>query len=237
MSIIDVSVLDRCLATSEDELRKAGVYLTTGYNFREFKEISKVARPSHKIGAAFDPDQGFGDGDCALWIAGRDKAGKVMHLQALRSMSIGEVTLAEYFRHNYRDYMPANLDIDFDRSRYRPGPGAKRISGNVVYAGEMWIDDSGRFRGTTMSNLLVRTTFLTALREFVADYIAVFMAQPLAHKGASVRMGFIHIEPNAVSLKVKGEKTPMQGYMAYMSAEDIKFVLDLPAPETDALAA
>lgn len=238
MALIDVSGVDRFEATSNSDLERMGLHLTMGHDFEEFKELSSLARPDHTIGEPFCPSkQDLGKGN-ALWLAGHDASGTLVHLQALRLVQMGDASLAEHLRRNFSLYMPTDMDIDFKRSRYRPGPGAKRMAGNIVYSGEMWIGgEKGQFRGTSLSSLLGRKMFLTALREFGADYVFGFMAQQVAHKGFSVRMGYIHIEPHAVRLKFREKDDIFEGLMAYMSADDIEFVLGMPSAEIEALAA
>lgn len=238
LALIDVKSVDRFGATSSIALEQVGLCLTVGYDFEEFRAISAQARPDHEIGAPFCADtQNLGKGN-AIWIVGRDETGETVHLQALRVLPTNATSLAEYFRHNFKLYAPGDVDIDFERSRYRPGPGAKRIFGTVVYSGEMWIGgEKGRFRGTHVSSLLARIMFMTALREFGADYVVGFMARPVAHKGFPMRMGYMHAEPQAVRLQVRGELNPMEGLMVYMSSEDIEFLLGLPGAEAEALVA
>ena len=78
---------------------------------------------------------------------------------------------------------------------------------------------------------------LTALKEFSADYVVGFMTRPVAYKGFCLRMGFMHAEPMALRWYVKGKPDAMEGVMVYMSDEDIRFILDLPTSEIEAMAA
>lgn len=225
-------------AASMNHLRELGVRLEMGHDFEEYRELVAEARPDHPIGDPFNPDkEPVGKGN-ALWIAGRDSAGDLMHLQALRTLPVQQGPVAEYFRRNFRRFSPSELDIDFERSRYRAGPGAKRMTGTVVYSGETWIGGKpGTYRGTGLSTTLGKYAMLTAQREFGADYVVGFMARPVAYKGFCLRMGFMHAEPLALRWYVKGNDTPLEGVMVYMSADDIDFVLDLPNDEIEAQAA
>jgi hypothetical protein len=88
-----------------------------------------------------------------------------------------------------------------------------------------------------MSGLLGRYTLLTALKEFDADYLIGFAIRPVAYKGFCLRMGFMHTEPMALRWYIRNQPEPIEAAMAYASSEDIRFILDLPASELEALAA
>lgn len=238
MAIIGLSAEDRFKAASADVLDKFGITLTVGQDFDEYKTYLEVARPDHRLGDPFNPrvhDMGPGK---AVWIVGRDQGGRIIHLQALRLLPTGQNSVAEYYRTNFHDFSPSEMDIDFNRSRYRAGPGAKRITGRVVYSGETWIGgEPGQFRNTGLSSVLGRFALLTALCEFNADYVVGFMTRPVAYKGFCLRMGFMHAEPMALRWYVKGEPDAMEAVMVYASDEDIRFMLDLPTSEIEAMAA
>lgn len=238
MALIDVKPLDRFEAANDEALAQLGISLSFGHDFDLFKRITEKARPDHIVGDPFRSDlHELGRGN-AVWIVGRDAEGNVIHLQALRLMPTGISSLAEYFRRSYSDYMPSGIEIDYKRSRYRPGPGAKRIKGRIVYSGDTWLTpDNPSYRGTEVSGLLGRRAFLIALRVFDPDYVVGFMARPVINKGYGMRFGFMHAEPSAVRLQVKNQSELIEGAMVYMSHEDVEFVLGLPIAESEALAA
>jgi len=57
------------------------------------------------------------------------------------------------------------------------------------------------------------------------------MPKPVAHKGFVERQGYMHAEPFALRWFVKDNPNPLEGFLAYMSREDMHFVLDLPESE------
>jgi hypothetical protein len=238
MAIIGFNPEDRFKAAGAEILDRFGITLSTGTDFDEYREYVARVRPDHQVGEPFDHTvHDMKDGK-ASWIIGRDHSGEIIHLQALRLLPTESNSVAEYFRQSFHEFSPSELDIDFKRSRYRPGPGAKRIKGRVVYSGETWIGGTpGQFRGTGISNVLGRFALLTAMNEFSADYVVGFMARPVAYKGFCLRMGFMHAEPMALRWYIKENPDALEGVMVYMSAEDIRFILDLPANEIEAMAA
>lgn len=238
MAIIGLNPEDKFKAVGAEILDHYGIRLTVGTDFEEYAGYVAQARPDHRVGEPFDHNAHDMSPGKAVWIIGRDESGEIIHLQALRVLPTKTQPVSEYFRQNFHEFSPSELDIDFGRSRYRPGPGAKRIHGQVVYSGETWIGGSpGQFRGTGISSVLGRFALLTALTELNADYVVGFMARPVAYKGFCLRMGFMHAEPLALRWYIKEQHEALEGVMVYMSDEDIRFMLDLPTSEIEALAA
>lgn len=229
---------ERFQALGSELLDQKGISLRHGSNFDEFRDLVAQARPDHTIGDSFNPDKVELSAPTASWVVGYDVDGNLMHTQAFRQLSIKDATLADYLRKNFCSFPPPDLDIDFDKSRYRAGPGAKRITGKVVYSGETWIGGTpGQYRGTGLSALLGRYAMLTAIQNFRPDYMMGFITRPVAHAGYVIRFGFMHAEPMALRWQVKDVLQPIDCFMAYMSAEDMEFLLELSSSEIEALAA
>jgi hypothetical protein len=238
MNFPNIDAEDRFKAISVNIVDSFGVTLTLGSDFEEFKACIAAVRPDHLIGKPFDPKLNDLRSHNAIWIIGRDERNMIVHLQALCLLPTGRRSLAEYFGRHFEEFFPPEMDIDLSGARYRPGPGARRIAGHVVYSGETWIGgEKGKYRNTGLSNLLGRFALFTAMTKLNADYVVGFMAQPVAYKGFCLRMGFMHAEPMALRWQLKGEAKVNEGVMVYMSRDDIKFTLELPTDAVQMLAA
>jgi hypothetical protein len=229
MEFNQIGIEDRFRATCSETLRQAGVRLSHGRDLNEFKDHLAKARPDHTIGDPFNPEIHDFSREDAAWIIGRDHQNDVMHTQALRLLPTGDESVAEFFRNNFKGFSPPDTDVDFDLSRYRPGPNARMMRGRIVYSGETWVGGPpGSFRGSGLSGVLARFALLHALQTFGADYVVGFMIQPVAHKGFSLRAGFLHAEPLALKWYLRGQPDPIETFMVYMSAADIRFLLEMP---------
>jgi len=225
-------------AASIDILSHYKVKLTVGSDFDEYRELLSEGRPDHKVGMPFDPDLHDLNERNAFWIVGRSAEGRIMHAQAMRLLDNGHTSVGEFFRYNFKSFPPSGVDIDYRRSRYRAGPGARRINGRVVYHGEVWMGgEPGQYRGSGLSCVLGRFAFMTALQRLMPDFIVGFMLKPVAFKGFAERQGYMHAEPGALRWYTNGVKDPMETFMVYMSEEDVRFVLDMPLQELVAMAA
>ncbi|MEO0937916.1 MAG: hypothetical protein AAFY38_07155 [Pseudomonadota bacterium] len=188
-----------------------------------------MARPDHTVQDLFNVAAGPIDPAEAFWIVGRDSGGTIRYLQAMRLMKSDGLTLAEFMARQLNDFLPNPQSVEMSRVRYRPGPNAHSMKGRMVYSGEFWIDGSNpELRGSGLSNLLGRNSYLLAMRAFSADYVFAFMLQRQAERGAFFRAAFHNIEPYAMRWCWRGSDEPVDGSMLYMSRADMEFALDLP---------
>ncbi|MFK7746041.1 MAG: hypothetical protein AB8B47_13380 [Roseobacter sp.] len=223
---------DYLFATSLDLIRNNGVTIETGSDFEQYREILAFARPDHTLGVPFDPQRQPLNPENAYWMVGLDDQGEVVHTQALKRLNLSQTNLGDYMSTNLQEFEPPMGGIDYSKSQYRPGPGAKRMSGVVTYHGEFWLGgDPGQFRGTGMSSLLARHAFLTAMMRWDPDYFFGLMSRSLVMKGFSARFGYMHTDPNAIRFAFKHAPDVFDVVMGYNSNEDLRFLLDMQMPE------
>ena len=238
MAILGMRSEERFEATSQAIIDRFGISLTTGTDFDQYREIVEQDRAQQKLGSPFDNEIHDLNENNAFWLVARDWSGTLVHTQAFRKIELEKKSLASYMRQSFRQYSPVGLDLDLAASRFRPGPGAKRIAGRTVYHGEFWISpDTGDFRGGNLSCVIGRIGFLMVIKKWHPDYVFGLIAKPVAHKGFPMRLGYFHAEPYAVRWKLRHKPNYLEGFLAYMSLEDMYFVLDMPEDEIELLAA
>ena len=223
---------DYLFATSLDMLQSMGVTISTGTDFEEYRELLATARPDHVLGEPFEPTKYNLNAKNSIWIVGRDGDGNVVHTQAMKCLSLVNMSLSDYLERNLKEFEPSFIDIDYNRTTYRPGPGSKRIRGKVVYHGEFWIGGQpGQFRGTGLSSILGRHAFLTALMQWQPDYSFGFVAKPLSYKGFAAKFGYMHTEHHAIRYVLKDSGEAFEGMLGYMTNEDLHYAADTPLAE------
>ncbi|UWR22915.1 hypothetical protein [Sulfitobacter sp. S190] len=238
MTLITMKTGDRFVASSADIFSRYGVTLEIGYDFEVYRTLLAEARPDHILGAPFDPDLHEMTAQNALWIVGRNAEGRIVHTQALRMLDMNGLSVGEYFTHRFREFPPSGVDLDLERSRFRAGPGAKRMYGRVAYHGEFWIaPEEGGLRGQGVSCVLGRYGFFEAIQHWDPDHIIAFMVKAIAFKGLAERTGWMHTQPGALRWFLRGNDTPVEGFMAYMDRDDLHYILELPLHDLVAMAA
>jgi len=220
---------ERFVASSLRLFAAHGLTLRVGFDFGQYKTLLKEARPDHKIGVPFDPDiHDFSDGN-AFWIVATDTRGAIVHTQALRLLDLSGISLADHLQSQFTAFPPPSIPLDLDKSNYRSGPGAQRMTGRIAYHGEFWIGGSaGQFRGSGVSTLLSRYGFWMASQHWDPDHIFAFIVNAVAHKGLAARTGWMHTDPAALQWYPRNGQPVIETVMAYLHREDIQYLLDLP---------
>lgn len=220
-------------ATCHKVLADYGIRLTTGRDFAVFKTLVAKARPNHTMQKIFDCDASTFEREDAFWMAGYDLAGELVYVQAMRLMPTGAGTVAQFISQNLNDLFPAaDNGGETTPTRYRPGPNALKITGRLVYSGELWIGGScAKLRGSGLSSLLARNSFLMAMQKFSADYVFGFMISSMAQRGTFYRAGFHNAEPHAMRWSKKGEGQVIELDFLHMSRDDMMHAIQLPIDE------
>lgn len=220
------------IATSRDILRQHGIEITIGSNFEEYSHIIKAERKVQNLGVPFDYEKFDLPSSEAFWLIGRNAEGQLIHTQAAKRVHIGEKTLAQHLMTHFRDFPPPLPGVDLERSRFSATPGAHRITGNVVYHGEVWMaPEEGRYRGTGLSTVMARSGLLEVMRRWDPDFVYGFMLRQVAFKGFAERMGYMHNEPGALKWQIAGREQPIEAFLTYLSEEDAKYMLDIPVED------
>jgi hypothetical protein len=238
MTLITMQTGDRFVAHSSEIFQRFGITLEVGYDFEEYRRLLKIARPEHELGAPYDPRVQDLTPQNAFWIVGRNLEDEIVHTQAVRMLDLTGQSVGEYFINRFREFPPSVPELDLARSRFRAGPGAKRMRGSVGYHGEFWIaPGADSLRGQGMSCVLGRYGFFEAIQHWDPDHMVAFMAKGIAFKGLAERTGWMHTQPGALRWFLKGNDVPIEGFMAYMDREDLHYVLELPLNDLVSLAA
>ena len=200
-----------------------------GSDFNQYRSLLLKHRPQQPLGPPFDPEIHELNAQNAFWLVAKDRDGRVVHTQAMRVLNLQSTTLADHLRGSFRSFPPVGPDIDLAASRYRAGLSAQKISVVVCYHGELWMDDTvGAFRGRGLSAVLGRFAFLTGLMRLSPDYIFGSVALPVIFKGLAERLGYMHTEPSCIRWRQNDSDRLLEGFMVWMSRDDLKFVMTIP---------
>lgn len=221
------------IATSRNILRSHGINIEMGDDFKEYHHIITNERKVQPLGAPFNHTKQELKKGHSFWLIARNAEGELIHSQAAKRVPLEGKTLAEYLLHGFRNFPPPLDGVDTQKSRFRATPGAHRISGQVVYHGEVWMapPEKGKYRGVGLSTVLARTGLLEVMRRWDPDYVYGFMLRQVAFKGFSERMGYMHNEPGALKWVVNGYDEPIEAFLTYLSQEDARFLLDIPVED------
>lgn len=227
IAILDCGATFRAL--SNDLLIQNGISMTVGTDFEAYAEVIRAERPAQMLGLPFEPEVISRQKDDAFWMIARGPEGELVHTQAAKIVKMGNKSFGRFMIKGFRDFPPPLPDLDPDKSRFRPVPGARRIKGRVVYHGDVWMGGSpGQYRGSGLSSVLARISLAEIMTKWQPDYIFGLMARTVAFKGFAERMGYMHNEPGAVRWYRRGHPAALEGFLSYLSREDTEYLLSIP---------
>ncbi len=181
----------KMVAQLEQELCALGLVTTISSDMVEFANAKRVARnlqpaPMH------DPTVCDFSGDRAFWMGLTDAEGKIVGMQAYRCDRM-DISLSEWCT-NYMIgvYMRRNELMVPSHARPPQGSIADRLSGILVYHGELWVDREVKNR--RVIELFSRLGSLLVLCKWNPNAIWALTGFHMATRGYASRMGYPYIE-------------------------------------------
>lgn len=226
MTIHDTFVGAQFATTLASIVARHGIRLEIGSDFDRYADIIGHERSDQPLGQPLNPNYHRFTEENAFWITGWNEAGELVSTQAMRKIDIAP-NLADYLSRNFHAFPPPAMEIDFENSRYTPGPGARQIRGTVGYHGDVWLKNDPAYRGTGISSLLARFALISAALRWSPDYIFAFSPEKYAFRGLIEREGYMHAEPGALAWKHKDKAEFLHGFMIWLSREDLAHLMTI----------
>lgn len=227
MTIHDTFAGAQYVSRMLDIINDRGILIEMGSDFDLYAKHIRAHRQGLPLGLAFDPKRQNLNEDNGFWIAGWDRDGTMVHSQAIRRLALGKDCLSDYLAQNFQKFAPPGVLLDMTNSRYRAGPGAQRITGDVCYHGDLWVSPDDSYRGSGLPGILARFALATCLLRWSPDHVFGFMAEHHAFRGLAEREGYMHCEPGALVLQPVGADRPIKGFLTYMSREDLTYLTEI----------
>lgn len=192
------------------ELADVGVEFQFGTSPQSFKQCKFEARGSN-VTPYFDNQICDLSTDRFFWAQLVDSSKGCVSLQAFRCDTISE-SLAEWapiftiglYMRSGEVLVPAG---NFPAS----GSIAERISGKVVYHGELWV--SGQWRSRNIFNNFTRIGVLLATLKWNPDAIWALASKQMATHGHPTRMGYSHVESGFLRWMWTNEEIPGEEWL------------------------
>ncbi len=231
MTIHDTFIGAQFVSSITEMAYRHGITLQVGADFNQYSDIIAAHRPEQPLGDPFNPRKQPVSQKNGFWITGWNGTGNLVHTQAMRRFDL-RGSLADFLVKRFRDFPPTGLDLDLEKSRYMPGPGARKIRGTCCYHGEAWLKGGENgYRGTGLAGALARFALATAVLRWSPDHIFGFMPERHAFRGLVEREGYMHSDPGALFWHLAGSNDILRGYMVWMGSDDLTHMMDLPTEQ------
>ncbi len=171
-----------------------GIILSWHQDFSALQQIAAQLEDRPGVQPYFDITKSETSERNAFWLKGLNRAGEVVHIQAVRRIDLGEMTLADHLDRFRRLYTVPGFDIDLDESDVMPVRLAREITGVCCYHGEIWVRRD--FRRLNLGEALPRLAVAIAQIQWQPRYMYGLIIPQLAFKGMTTRYGYCHVHPS-----------------------------------------
>jgi len=216
---LDVS---RRVGQLERLINDAGITLELRTDFGYLVRLCETLEDKPYPTAMFNPLHHHIGPDNGFWIKGTDKAGDVVHLQAVRLDDLTGTNLARELETLQAFYFDPSVSAEPGENCRSFAHIAKTITGRVCFHGEIWLKpgDNG-FRGKGLAGLLPKLATSLALAHFQPDFIYGFGYPPLVNNGTIISYGYRHFEPDVVNWVRPSRDVPLEAWMCWMTYDDL----------------
>ena len=200
-------------------VEEAGVFVRECHDVHVFQKICDELQGKGYLSEPFHPE--FMDiiPANALMMVGETEQGAIVHVQAMRRDNLTGCTLADFWMKNLRRIH--NGEIGEVHC-----PAAQKITGEVIYHGELWVDPE--LRKFRVAATLARLAQALALLRWNPDFIYGFVASNLTQRGFPVREGYQHISPAGTTWRRSPSNVSGEDWLVWNAREDLRWMMTLP---------
>lgn len=221
----------RCVGCIED----AGLKVRFGQDFDELAEIVRREESRSPLAPIFDPDCGHTGRNKAFWLTVCDRRGNLVVTEALMLVDIGADNLAGHLGKHLDWYRPPRDRVSCGLSTISL-TSAARLTGRLVYNGEMWVKaGEDGFRGSSLIGLTPRAAMAVALVKWEPDHVFAFVEPGSALKGLTARAGFIHLEQGSIDWHDNTRPAPLQEWITWIDADDADHLMAVSPERLNAM--
>lgn len=212
------------------EAASFGMTLEVSSDFEHLQKVISSNDDKTPLYPMFDPAASFVSAANGFWVKGTNATGEVVHTQGLRMLDLDDSTLAEHLRaHRFKYVVQGDMTVP-DDDLFAVSPAATRITGKVVYHGQIWLKGGENgYRGQGISALLPRFALAMALLHWSPDYIFGYVDPKLACRGVLAQYGYYHLEPERW-LTPDGTQSREQ-WLAWVARDDVAHMMQLSATD------
>ncbi|WP_245521371.1 hypothetical protein [Rhizobium azibense] len=216
MTTLDVS---RYIYSFDEAARKAGIRFKMGENFEQYLDITTSIVGKSATFPMFRPDCSELEPGRAFWIIGEDQSGEVAHVQALRVDGLSATNLAEHLESLKACYADPKTQAGSGSSCVCSAPTARKITGTVVYQGDIWLRDD--FRGQGLPRTFSGIAFGLAWAKWSPDFIYGLVPTWSIEKGVAELYGYLHREAHGSVLRLPDRQIEDDDWLVWLTRREL----------------
>jgi len=204
-----------------ERIRDMGITLTYSSDFEEFSHLRNEIR-SEKVSPMFDPSANHLTELNSFSMIARNESGDISAFQACRLDTV-DGNLADWaMRWMTGHYLMRSELVTPAKDQVPASSVTRKISGPVVYHGELWLDRE--FRTGVCSAIFPRLALLVSLMKWQPEAIWGLIGGPVATHGLSIRIGYPHMENNFFRWEIAPTGAENSEYITLATKSDLEFL-------------
>ncbi|MDA9513043.1 hypothetical protein XI04_08205 [Bradyrhizobium sp. CCBAU 11430] len=219
--IVNLLQVARFLNVFDEAAIRKGVKLSIGYDFHQYVSMTEAIPTKGRTYPIFRPDRSPIKPGEGCWVVGVDKNSEIVLVEAARLYNLSNSNLAEHLqslRFFYAD--PGKHAHPEDHCICR-APAARKITGTVVYHGDIWVRKD--FRGQGMAKIMAGIMRGVSLAMWAPDFTCGLGGQWSVDKRV---YDISRCEPGGSILRLVDEDIVDDDWLFWTTREDLIRLVD-----------
>lgn len=211
----------RFLRVYDAAAAQKGIKLTIGFDFHEYVSITRALPTKKPTYPMFRPDRSPIKPGEGYWMIGLDKNNEVALVEAARLYDLSHSNLADHLESLKLFYAdPAKHAHPQDRC-ICTAPSARKISGKVVYHGDVWVRRD--FRGQGMPKIMTGIVRGVSFAMWAPDFVC-----GLAPRWSRDRDVYLaaHHEPGGAILQLVEGDIVDDDWLTWVTGQELRNSVD-----------
>jgi len=205
----------------QKKIHDAGITLSYSSDFEEFATLRLETR-STKVSPMFDPKVNALNEMNSFCIVARNSNGDISAFQACRLDTV-DGSLAEWaMRWMAGHYLMRSELVTPSKDQVPASSVTQKISGPVVYHGELWLDEETRKK--EFSTTFPRLALMLSLLKWQPNAIWGLIGGSVATGGLSIRIGYPHMENNFFRWEIAPQGAMNSEFITLARKSDLEFL-------------
>ncbi|MFB6421485.1 hypothetical protein [Bradyrhizobium tunisiense] len=220
-SLVNPLHVSRFIQLYDKAAVQKGINLSIGFDFHEYVSITEATPTKGKTYPNFRPDRSpikTGEG---YWLVGVDTNNEVALVEAARLYDLSQSNLAEHLQSLKFFYADPAKDAHPQDRCICKAPSAWRITGKVVYHGDVWVRSD--FRGQGIMKIMAGIMGGVSLAMWAPDYRCGFAGRWSVDKRV---YDVAHAEPSGSVLRLVEEDIVDDDWLFWTTGKELRSLID-----------
>jgi len=218
-ALSDPFAVARAISILEADMREMGFEPRMHHDFEAFRALRREIRDGEEA-PLFDPAVTTLTPERAFWMEAVDAEGRTRALQAFR-LDVADPDLGEWALGWVLGIYLKRNELIIPASVTPPENSiSRRISGPVVYHGELWVER--RVRARRLVEVFSKLGMLLALVKWQPRALWALTGSAMATRGHMIRMGYVRMEPGFMRWQFVPEAADSDEWLGLAEAEALE---------------